>query len=100
MTWVLIIVVAWLAASVVAAMLIAGGIHLAEQRRHRAGRTARGNFVVDLQAAREGESGTASSHDPQPSDTTGSVPDARKPIARDFIPRSERAMWTRRTGTR
>ena len=103
MTWVLIIAGAWLAVSVVAALLIAGTIRMADQRHRRAATSAHGNFAVDLHVAdgpkddAEGSPGHASG---RPAETRRNVPAARKPVVRDCIPPSERSTPARETGTR
>ena len=51
MTWVLIIAVTWLVVSIVAALLIAGTISLADRRRTRPATSDQGNFAVDLPIA-------------------------------------------------
>jgi hypothetical protein len=86
MTWVLIIAVAWLAVSVVVAVLIAGGIRVADQRRKRVPQSAAGTLEVRPQPVAEPR--------------RAAPPAARKPVVRDCIPPSERATRTRQTGTR
>jgi predicted membrane-bound mannosyltransferase len=95
MTWVLIIAVSWLVVSVVAAFMIAGTIHLADQRRKAAQQTSHDNFVVDLHAVAE-----ATSSGERAAESRRPVPPARQPVVRDCIPPSERVTRTRQTGTR
>lgn len=98
MTWVLIIAVAWLVISVVAALLIAGTIRLADQRREGSERRVGGNFTVDLHAVPDTASSparleaAAEAHRP--------VPPARMPGVPGHRPTSERATGTHKTGTR
>ena len=86
MTWVLIIGVTWLAVSVVAALLIAGSIRLADRRRSHPTTTEQGNFVVDLPVA-------------SASEQRREVRPARTPAVRNVAP-VERPSSPRQTGTR
>lgn len=99
MTWVLIIAAAWLVVSVVVALLIAGTIRLADQRRKAALQRSHDNFVVDLRSAADVPSSADGPEQPA-AKPHRSLPPVRTPVVGDCIPPSERATGTRQTGTR
>ncbi len=86
MKWALIIAITWLAISVVAALLIARALRLADQRRPRPPRGARDNFVIDPDGPFR----------PAP----GRPPAARKPAGRDGAPPAGSSPGIRKNGTR